>query len=147
MSWRWIISADDRAFSTGVSDLAAEIATIFEEWWDLMEDYHVQIAIIERSAAEFSEMAKIYDKYGRRYLVEQLEKYLSLRIRQGVIRELKIVGAMARAMLESLSWFAWKQFARDYAPRHRKADVLPDIVLSSVRGLEASKPINEREQS
>lgn len=128
-------------------DLAAEIAAIFEEWWDLMEEHNVQIAIIEKSAAEFLEMAEIYDKYGRRYLVEQVEEYLSLRIRQGVIRELNSIGGMARAIMESLSWFAWKQFAREPVPLYRKADVLPDLILTSVRGLEASSRINERKQS
>jgi AcrR family transcriptional regulator len=128
-------------------DLAKEIAEIFEEWWDLMEEHHVQIAIIEKSAAEFSEMAQIYDKYGRKYTTEQIEKYLSLRIRQGVIRNLNSIRGMARAMTESLSWFAWKQFEREPVPHYQKPEILPDLVSTYVRGLEASSSINERKQS
>ncbi len=128
-------------------DLLTEIATILEEWWDLMEEYHVQIAIIEKSAAEFLEMAEMYDKYARRYLVDQIEEYLALRVRQGVIRELKSIGGMARAMSEALSWFAWKQFARKTVPLYQKADVLPDLISTSVRGLEKLHSKYEKGQS
>ena len=128
-------------------DIATEIATILDEYWDVMEENRVQIAIIEKSAVEFLEMAEIYDKYARRYINAQIEEYLSLRIRQGAIRKLNSTGGMARAMTESLSWFAWKQFDREYAPRHRRAEILPDLVTTFVRGLEASGSTNERKQS
>ncbi len=127
--------------------LAEEIATILEEWWDMMERNRVQIAIIEKSTAEFMEMAEIYDKHARGYTIDQIEEYLSLRIRQGVIRKLNSARGMARAMTESLSWFAWKQFDREPLPHYRKTEILPDLVSTFVRGLEASSSINERKQS
>jgi len=143
------LASVDRFLETEAKDigLATEIATILEELWDLMEENHVQIAIIEKSATEFLEMAEIFDKHARRYTVEQIEEYLSLRIRQGVIRKLNSIRGMARAMSESLSWFAWKQFEREYVPRYRKAEILPDLVSTFVRGLEASSSTNERKQS
>ena len=142
-------SSVERFLKTEAEDivLAEEIATILEEWWDMMERNRVQIAIIEKSAAEFMEMAEIYDKNARGYTIDQIEEYLSLRISQGVIRNLNSIRGMARAMTESLSWFAWKQFDREPLPHYRRADVLPDLVSTFVRGLEASSSINERKQS
>lgn len=139
-------SSVDRFLKTEVENivLAVEIATILEEWWNMMERNHVQIAIIEKSATEFQEIAEIYDKHARGYTIDQIEEYLSLRIRQGVIRKLNSIRGMARAMTESLSWFAWKQFEREPVPHYKKSDILPDMVSTYVRGLEASSPTNER---
>lgn len=125
-------------------DLATEITTILGEWWDLMEENHVQIAIIEKSAAEFPEMAQVYFRDADRYTVEQIEQYLSLRMRQGVIRKLNSARGMARAMSESLSWFGWKQFDRETAPHQRKEEILPDLALTFARGLQAYGSTNER---
>jgi hypothetical protein len=66
--------------------------------------------------------------------LHQLEKYLTLRIKQGAIRPLHSVPATARFMMESLAWFGYKQLM---GPRHLfgRSEALPDLVSIFVQGL------------
>jgi AcrR family transcriptional regulator len=119
-------------------DVAAEIAEIFGEWWDILENNQVQIAILEESSHEFPEMGEIYDMYGRNRLLDQVEKYLSARKRMGLIRPLNSIPGMARAMMESISWFGWKQSSWNHTPYCPKEEILPDLIDTFARGLEKS---------
>lgn len=118
-------------------DLESELTEVLEEWWDLLESNRVQIIIAERSLSEFQELAGIYDKYGRRHLLEQIEKYLTVRTEQGIIKPLNSIPGMARIVMESLSWFGWKQFGEKSGQTHHKSQILPDLVAMLVDGLKA----------
>lgn len=115
----------------GVED---ELAGIVEELWDMNEKNRVQIIMLERSSYEFRELAEVYDKYARKQVLQQIEEYLSTRMRQGLIRELNSVHATARFIVESLAWFGFKQPA---PPRQlfKKEEALPDLVSILVSGL------------
>ncbi len=119
----------------GEIDLSRELTAILEEVWDVFEQNRDQIVILERSASTFPELAEIYDKYARRQVFNRLEQYLAARIRLGIIRPLNSVPAMARFILESLSWFGWKQLGDPYGPPYSREETLPDLISILVQGL------------
>ena len=127
---------------TGDVDFAGELAEILEEMWDVIERNRVQIVILEKSAFEFPELAEAYDKFARREMLGQVERYLKSRIRIGAAKKLGSVEAVARFIVESFAWFGFKQrggrMALPYASeRHYdKEKTLPDLVTVLLGGLE-----------
>jgi len=117
-------------------DLNGEIAEIIEELWDMCAKNRIQIIILEKSAFEYPELAETYDKYVRKEILNQLERYLMARMSQGVIRPLSSAAATARLIMESVSWFGWKQSWMASAPIHSKSEALPDLVSIFFKGLE-----------
>jgi AcrR family transcriptional regulator len=120
-------------------DLERELTEILEEWWGLYESNRVQIIIAERSLSEFPEMERIYVKYGPRQQLDQIEEYLTVRIRQGMIRPLNSISGMARTLMESVSWFGWRQFDEKFGQTHPKSQILPDLVVMLADGLKVRK--------
>jgi hypothetical protein len=120
---------------TSEGDLKRELAEIIEELWDICERNRIQIVILERSAIEYPELAEVFDRYARRQILEQLERYLTNRMRRGVIRPVHSVSATARFILESLAWFGFKQLGVALEPRYPKSEALPDLISIFLRGL------------
>lgn len=122
----------------GKVDVAAELAEIFSELWDINEKNRTQIIMLEKSFYEFPELAEVYDRYARKSLLQQIEQYLKKRMRQGKIRQLHSVEATARFFMESVAWFGFKQPA---PPRQlfAKEEALPDLVAILAAGLQSPK--------
>ncbi|MBI5117187.1 helix-turn-helix transcriptional regulator [Candidatus Poribacteria bacterium] len=120
----------------GRIDVGKELAAIVEELWDITERNRVQIVILEKSLLEFPELGELYDKYARRRVLNQLEEYATLRIKQGAIRPLHSVAATARFMMEALAWFGYKQLMGKRR-LFSKSEALPDLVSILVQGLKA----------
>jgi AcrR family transcriptional regulator len=118
-------------------DLEKEFSDILREWWELLEGNRVQISILEKSLSEFPELAGIYDRYGRRHLLEQIEKYLTVRTKQGIIRSLNSIPGMARMLMEAISWFGWKQVGGKPGKPYLESEIVPDLVAMMVDGLKA----------
>jgi AcrR family transcriptional regulator len=116
-------------------DIEAELEAILGEMWDLLDAHRVQIVILEKSAQEFPELARVYDRYARKRILKQLESYLRLRIEQGAIRKLHSPGVVARLMTETMAWLGWKQLDGRLAPPYSRADALPDLVSTLAAGL------------
>jgi AcrR family transcriptional regulator len=116
-------------------DLADELGNILAEIWDLQESNRVQIIILEKSVTEFPELANIYDEYARRRVLHQLERYIESRIRVGAIRRLGSVPAVARMIMESMSWFGWKQVGDTISSNFSQSETLPDFVAILADGL------------
>ncbi len=115
-------------------DAESELAHIIEELWDISERNRIQIIVLEKSFYEFPELAEIYDRYGRKNLLRQLERYLTTRIQAGAIRPVRSVSVTARCLAESLAWFGFKQPGGKGRP-FSKEDALPDLITVFVRGL------------
>jgi AcrR family transcriptional regulator len=116
-------------------DIGAELAAILGEMWDLFDAHRVQIVILEKSAQDFPELAEVYDEYARKRVFKQLESYLRLRMEQGAIRKLHEPGLVARMMMETMAWLAWKQLDRCLAAPYSREDALPDLVSTLAAGL------------
>ncbi|MBI5119183.1 hypothetical protein HZA56_22175 [Candidatus Poribacteria bacterium] len=84
-------------------------------------------------------MAKLYDLFARERVLEQVEKYLSVRTKQGVVRPLNSVAGMARMLMTTMSMFGWRQFMRYEKLRYPKSEILPDVVSTLVRGWERER--------
>ena len=124
---------------TGAVNLASELEQILGEIWDLQEKNRIQIVILEKSAFEFPELAKVYDKYARRQVLHQLERYIESRVSLGFIRPLNSVPAVARMIMESISWFGWKQMGDRISSRFSQSETLPDIVAILADGLRSDR--------
>jgi len=116
-------------------DLEHELTEILGEMWELQERHRIQIVVLEKSADEFPELADVYDKYARREILRQLEEYFESRMRLRLIRPIKSVPTVARLIMESLAWFAWKQLAVPIVPRFTQSETLPELVLIFAQGL------------
>jgi AcrR family transcriptional regulator len=116
------------------AEVPAELSEILSELWDINEKNRTQIIMLEKSFYEFPELAEVYDRYGRKSLLQQIEQYLKTRMRQGAIRRLHSVEATARFLMESVAWFGFKQPAQ---PRQlfTKEEALPDLVAILAKGL------------
>jgi AcrR family transcriptional regulator len=114
--------------------VGVELEDILSELWDINEKNRTQIIMLEKSFYEFPELAKVYDRYARRSLLQQIEGYLKTRMQQGAIRKLHSVEATARFFMESVAWFGFKQPAQ---PRQlfTKQEALPDLVAILAEGL------------
>lgn len=116
-------------------DLEQELLEILGEMWDLQERHRIQIVVLEKSADEFPELAEVYDKYARREVLRQLERYLESRMRLDVVRPLTSIPATARMIIESLAWFAWKQLRDRFTEHYTRSETLPEMVLVFANGL------------
>jgi len=116
-------------------DIAKELSEILNEWWDMCESNRFQIIILERSIAEFPQLAQVFNQYARKHILGQFERYLETRVRAGVIQPLHSPRAAARFILESVSWFGWKQHAAKSAPLISKSEAIPDVLSILQRGL------------
>jgi AcrR family transcriptional regulator len=116
-------------------DLNLELLEILGEMWDLQERHWIQIVVLEKSADEFPELAAVYDKYARREVLRQLERYIDSRMQLGVMRPLTSIPTIARMIIELLAWFSWKQIGAPNTPHFSKSETLPEMVSIFAAGL------------
>ena len=116
-------------------DLEQEMMEILGEMWELQERHRIQIIVLEKSAYEFPELAEVFDKYARREVLRQLERYIESRMQRGEIRSVKSVPTVARMIIELLAWFSWKQLGDPITPHFPKSEALPEMVLIFANGL------------
>jgi AcrR family transcriptional regulator len=88
-------------------DVAAELAGIVEERYDIQERLWPLLAVIERCAADMPSIEASY--YGRTRVgyFGRLARYLEKRATAGYLRPMPDYAIAARLVSESISWFAW----------------------------------------
>ncbi len=84
----------------------AEIRGVVGELYDRMERHRRAIALLERSAADWPELAELYYREMRRGLLERLERWIVRGARTGRLRRVPHPGAAARLVNETVAWFA-----------------------------------------
>jgi AcrR family transcriptional regulator len=122
-------------------DVIHELTEILEELWQLIERHRAQLSMsqINSPLVEFPELSEVFAN-GLQSIMDQLGEYLSARIRIGMIRPLVSVPGMARTIMETVGFFAWKQDLWNVSPRYRKEEVLTDLVATLGHGLAATTP-------
>jgi AcrR family transcriptional regulator len=85
-------------------DVAAELSEIVAEHYDNLHEGRELIMLVERSGAEWPELAEGFTN-GRRALVEKLGEYLGRRARTGALRATPDALVAARAIIETSAWF------------------------------------------
>ncbi|MFN8544287.1 MAG: helix-turn-helix domain-containing protein [Candidatus Binatia bacterium] len=93
-------------------DVRGELARIVGELYTLASRTRLAVTLIERSALELPELARVFRDEVRPGLVQRLTQYLERRMDGGQLRRTPHPGATARLIFESVVWFA----------RHRHED-------------------------
>ncbi len=93
-----------------VTDARAELERIVRDLYALIERNRQAITLIERSALELPDLARLFYGTTRRELVARLTRYLEARTRRGHMRPLPDCGAAARLILEAAAWFAMHRY-------------------------------------
>jgi AcrR family transcriptional regulator len=89
-----------------VTDPRAELEGIVSELYALVERMWPCIVVLERSALELPELARVFYVEMRRGLLARIERYLQARIRQRRLRAVPHPAATARLILEAIAEYA-----------------------------------------
>lgn len=98
-----------------VDNPRAELESIVRELYAKTARYHVGIKLVERSALDWPELADLWFGRLRSDLINQLARYLELRIDHGLLRSVPDATAAARLIVETVAFFAM----------HRHGDPFP----------------------
>jgi AcrR family transcriptional regulator len=85
---------------------ATEPTRILRELYEVMVRNRTGIKLVDRCAADYPELAKVWFTMGREGLLAQLTQYLELGIHGGWLHAVPDVGAAARLVLETLVFWA-----------------------------------------
>jgi AcrR family transcriptional regulator len=89
-----------------VADPRAELEAIVRELYGIVARNRFGITLLERSAHDFPDLAAVFFTRIRRSLLRRLERYLDLRMRAGLLRDVPDRAACARLINETVAWFA-----------------------------------------
>jgi len=88
-------------------DVRAEFTAIIEERYDTVAGAWPLLAVAERCAVDIPELQEMYFRRGRRGQLSHLTRYLEARWEAGLLRKLPDSEIAARAIVETVVWFAW----------------------------------------
>jgi AcrR family transcriptional regulator len=94
----------------GSGDAREELETIILELYDAINHYRRALSLVDRSAPDWPELARIFYAQTRRRVVEQLSSYLERRIAQGELPEVPNPATAARLILETTAFFAMHRY-------------------------------------
>jgi AcrR family transcriptional regulator len=89
-----------------VDDVAAELAAIVGELYDVVSRYRVAMKLVDRAAATHPELAAVWYTGGREGLLGALSTYLADRVRRGALPPPADLGVAARFVVETVAWWA-----------------------------------------
>ncbi len=96
------------ALDTGAChDIRGEFRGVVDEYYTLVEDNRVLLALLERSAVDFPELRDLYFGKSRRRQVDGLEEYVDRRSRSGHFRPFPDAALATQLIVETVAWFAW----------------------------------------
>jgi len=91
----------------GHPEIRGEFHDVIDELYSMLEDNRAVLALIERCAPEFPELATLYFGEARRGQIDQLELYITRRMRTGQLRPAPDPALATQFIVESVAWFAW----------------------------------------
>lgn len=94
------------AMLPAVVDARSELRGILEEFYDWLARYWRGIRLVERCALEWPELSTFFYRELRRGGLARLERYLTGRAAEGRLRPMPDAAVAARAILETVSFFA-----------------------------------------
>jgi len=89
------------------ADAYAELAAIIEERYATLAEVWPLLAVIERCAVDLPELEALYFQRGRRGYFAQFTRYIEQRVESGHLRAVPDAAVAARAVVETVTWFAW----------------------------------------
>jgi AcrR family transcriptional regulator len=100
-----------------VSDPRSELEGIVRELYQCVASTRLGATLVERSAHERPELAKLWYEEARHDFFERLTSYVERRIERGHFRPVPDAAVAARLIVEAITWFA----------RHRHGDPKADV--------------------
>jgi AcrR family transcriptional regulator len=91
---------------TRVADVRAELGAVLGELYDLLASHRTAIKLVDRCAADYPELAKVWYRAGRGDALALLARYLDDRARRGRLRRFEDGAVAARVVLETLVFWA-----------------------------------------
>jgi len=91
------------------ADAVAELRSIVDERYGIIETLWPLLAVIERCALDLPELDAFYFGEARRGFFVRLTEYIELRASGGYLRVTPDAAVTARLIIESVTWFAWKR--------------------------------------
>jgi AcrR family transcriptional regulator len=98
-------------------DPSAELAAVVRELYRMLARNRRGTQLLERSALDHPDLARLYVTRMRRGLIDRVTAYVARRIRQGALRRVPDTAAAARLIIETVAWFAM----------HRHGDADPTV--------------------
>jgi AcrR family transcriptional regulator len=89
-----------------VGDVRAELETVLGELYDALAHHRTAIKLLDRSAPDYPELAKLWYGAGREQALSLLARYLEARVRRGRLRRFESASVAARIVLETLVFWA-----------------------------------------
>ncbi len=100
------IAALDHALAHPAHDVRAEMEAIIREYYELTHRRRRGFDLLERSAVDIPELARLLYVERRRSIIAHMTRYLETRIKTGAIRKLPDPPTAARFIVETIVWFA-----------------------------------------
>jgi len=91
---------------TRAADVRAELDAVLSELYDLLARHRTAIKLVDRCAADYPELAKVWYRAGRADALALLARYLDDRARRGRLRRFEDSTVAARVVLETLVFWA-----------------------------------------
>lgn len=125
----------------GDIDVTTEMEEIIRDLWKIIEEHRDQLSMsqINSPHVEFPELSNVFAG-GLQSIMDQIGKYLSVRIQMGLVNPQISIQTITRTILETVGFFAWKQDLWNIAPRYLKEDALPTLASMFAHGLAATRP-------
>jgi AcrR family transcriptional regulator len=114
-----------------------ELARIVRELHEAMARNRTGIKLVDRCAAEYPELAKLWFSAGRGALLGDLTRYLERGIRQGAFRRVPEARVAARVIIETLVFWAvhrhWDPAPQPVDPRAAE-DTIVQMLVGALHG-------------
>jgi AcrR family transcriptional regulator len=91
------------------ADPIAELRSIVDERYGIIENIWPLLAVIERCALDLPELDAFYFGQARSGFFARLTEYVEMRAAGGYLRATPDAAVTARVIIESVTWFAWKR--------------------------------------
>ena len=131
-------SLDDAEANDAPNDAAAEIAAIVGELFDAVFRYRSLLRLIERCAADWPSLARVFYDDGRRTHLDRLARFLQRRRDAGLLPALGDPDITARFVMETVAWFADHRFGDYDGARLDDTLVRTEVVALVTRALVGS---------
>jgi AcrR family transcriptional regulator len=120
-----------------VVNAAAELETVLGEVYDVLARHRTAIKLLDRCAADYPELAKLWYRDGRETALSLLARYVDDRIRRGRFRRFDDSTVAVRIVLETLVFWAvhrhWDPSPQPVDEERAKATALAFLTRALVK--------------
>jgi len=121
-------------------DITVELANIVGEHYDRVHRYRRFIAVAERSALDWPDMAQRFYTRGRQPFVHRLGSYVAARVASGHLPPVPDPDVAARFVIEAVAWFAMHRYADHDGARMDDVVARTTVVQLATAALIGSQP-------